>query len=90
MVDVCNFDRYWFDLAMPRDINYHKGERINLYVIDDLKVIVDENIGIREEASRAAHGIIGRAIVEFFESLSSLDIEPVIKEIYEKAYEPSV
>jgi glutamyl-tRNA reductase len=87
IIKPCDFDRYWFDLAMPRDINYHKGERISLYVIDDLKVIVDENLSLREEASKAAHGIIGRAIVEFFESLASLDIEPVIKEIYEKAYQ---
>lgn len=87
IIRSCDFDRYWFDLAMPRDINYHKGERINLYVIDDLKLIVDENLGIREEAAKAAHGIIGRAIVEFFESLASLDIEPIIKEIYDKAYE---
>ncbi len=87
IINSCDFDRYWFDLAMPRDINYHKGERINLYVIDDLKLIVDENIGMREEAAKAAHGIIGRAIVEFFESLASLDIEPVIKKIYKKAQE---
>ena len=81
------FDRYWFDLALPRDINYHKGERINLYVIDDLKVIVDENLSSREEASRAAHGIIGRGIVEFFEWLSNQDVESVIKEIYIRADE---
>ena len=87
IINSCDFDRYWFDLALPRDINYHKGERINLYVIDDLKVIIDENLNHREDAAKAAHGIIGRAIVEFFESLASLDIEPVIKEIYEKAYE---
>ncbi|MDF1874704.1 glutamyl-tRNA reductase [Sulfurimonas sp. SAG-AH-194-I05] len=82
----CDFERYWFDLALPRDINYHKGERINLYVIDDLKMIVDDNVKFREQASKAAHGIIGRAIIEFFESLESLDIEPIIKEIYIKAY----
>ncbi|MCD6172712.1 MAG: glutamyl-tRNA reductase [Sulfurimonas sp.] len=87
IIHSCDFDRYWFDLAMPRDINYHKGERINLYVIDDLKLIIDENLSHREDAAKAAHGIIGRAIVEFFESLASLDIEPIIKEIYEKAYE---
>ena len=80
-----DFDRYWFDLALPRDINYNKGERINLYVIDDLKVIVDENVNSRENASRAAHGIIGRAIVEFFEWLNTQDIEPMIKEIYTRA-----
>ena len=80
-----DFDRYWFDLALPRDINYNKGERINLYVIDDLKVIVDENLSSRENASRAAHGIIGRGIVEFFEWLNTQDIEPMIKEIYTRA-----
>jgi len=90
IISSCDFDRYWFDLAMPRDINYNKGERINLYVIDDLKLIVDENLSHREDAAKAAHGIIGRAIVEFFESLASLDIEPVIKEIYEKAYEAAL
>jgi len=86
IIKSCDFDRYWFDLAMPRDIIYTKGNRINLYVIDDLKVIVDENIEQREESAKMAHGIIGRSIVEFFEYLNTLDIEPFIKEIYEKAY----
>jgi len=80
-----NFDRYWFDLALPRDISYSKGERIHLYVIDDLKTIVDENLSAREEAARGAHSIIGRGVVEFFEWLSNQDIEPVIKELYKKA-----
>jgi len=85
IIKPCDFDRYWFDLAMPRDISYSKGERINLFVIDDLKVIVDENIGLREDAARAAHGVVGRNVVAFFESLSTLDIEPFIKEVYLKA-----
>jgi len=86
IIKPCDFDRYWFDMALPRDINYHKGERINLYVIDDLKNIVDENIGLREESARKAHGIIGRSTVEFFELLDTLDVEPIIKEIYKKAF----
>ena len=85
IIEARDFDRYWFDLAMPRDINYNKGERIHLYVIDDLKLIVDENRSARENAARAAHGIIGREIVEFFEWLTTQDIEPIIKEIYHKA-----
>lgn len=85
IIEPREFDRYWFDLALPRDINYHKGERIHLYVIDDLKVIVDENLCSREEASRSAHGIIGRGVVAFFEWLSNQDIESLIKEIYTKA-----
>ena len=85
IIKSCDFDRYWFDLAMPRDINYHKGNRINLYVIDDLKMIVDENRGLREKAGKMAHGVVGRNVVAFFESLDALDIEPMIKEIYLKA-----
>jgi len=86
IIKSCDFDRYWFDMALPRDINYHKGERINLYVIDDLKNIVDENIEAREESARKAHGIVGRSTVEFFELLDTLDVEPIIKEMYEKAF----
>ncbi len=85
IIKSCDFDRYWFDLAMPRDIIYTKGNKINLFVIDDLKIIVDENIGLREDSAKMAHGIIGRSVVEFFEYLSTLDIEPFIKEIYQKA-----
>ena len=87
MVDLCNYERFWFDLALPRDIeSFNRGD-INLFVIDDLKIIIDENLSFREKAARAAQGIIGREIVKFFESLATLDVEPVIKKIYEKAYE---
>ena len=86
IIESCDFDRYWFDLALPRDIKYNKGERINLYIIDDLESIVHQNMGLREESAKAAHTIIGRAVVEFFEWLNTLDIEPIIKEIYQKAY----
>lgn len=85
IIKACDFDRYWFDMALPRDINYSKGERINLYQIDDLKTIVSKNIGLREDSARVAHSIVGRATVEFFELLNTLNIEPVIKEIYLKA-----
>ncbi len=87
IIETCDFERYWFDLALPRDIHHSKGEKINLFVIDDLKNIVDENKEYREEASREAHGIIGRSVVEFFEFLNTLDVEPMIKELYKKAYE---
>ena len=87
MVELCNFERLWFDLALPRDIETFNRGDIKLFVIDDLETIVDENLAAREKAARAAQGIIGREIVTFFESLATLDIEPVIKEIYTKAYE---
>ena len=87
IIESCDFDRYWFDLALPRDISYHKGERISLYVIDDLKIIADANKHEREIEARKAHGIIGRSVVDFFEFLDTLNVEPLIKEIYQKAFE---
>jgi len=85
MVNPCTFDRYWFDLAMPRDINCKEDEKIHSFVIDDLTAIVDDNLEFRENAARAAHGIIGRGVVEFFDWLDAQDIEPTIKEIYMQA-----
>ena len=86
IIESCNFDRYWFDLAVPRDISYSIGERINLYMIDDLKSIVEENKGLKEDEARKAHSIVGRSVVEFFEWLDTLNVEPMIKDIYKKAY----
>ena len=86
IIESCDFERYWFDLAVPRDILYTKDERINLFVVDDLKEIVDENRGLREQEARKAHGIVGRSVVEFFEWLDALNVEPMIKDIYIKAY----
>ena len=86
ITETCDFERYWFDLAVPRDILYTKDEKINLFVVDDLKEIVDENKGLREQEARKAHGVVGRSVVEFFEWLDALNVEPMIKDIYLKAY----
>ena len=87
IIQPSSFDRYWFDLAVPRDIIHSYDDKINLYVVDDLKEIVDENKGIREQEARKAHGVVGRSVVEFFEWLDALNVEPMIKDIYIKAYE---
>jgi len=86
IIEPCSFERYWFDLAVPRDIIHSDDDTINLYVVDDLKEIVDENRGIREQEARKAHGIVGRSVVDFFEWLDALNVEPMIKDIYVKAY----
>jgi len=86
IIEPCSFERYWFDLAVPRDIIYSDNDKINLFVVDDLKEIVDENRGLREQEARKAHGIVGRSVVEFFEWLDALNVEPMIKDIYLKAY----
>ncbi len=43
--------------------------------------------GLREDEARKAHTIIGRSTVAFFEWLDTLNIEPMIKDIYEKAFD---
>ncbi|WP_297482887.1 glutamyl-tRNA reductase [Sulfurimonas sp.] len=85
LVEETAFKRFWFDMAIPRDIDIKKQDNIELFVVDDIKNIVDANRADREQYVRQAHGIVGRGVVEFFEWLDALNVEPLIKEIYQKA-----
>ncbi|MBA1437765.1 MAG: glutamyl-tRNA reductase [Epsilonproteobacteria bacterium] len=85
MVETVDFQRFWFDLAIPRDIEITSRDDIYLFVVDDIKEIVDTNKSERQQYVRQAHGIVGRSVVEFFEWLDALNVEPLIKEIYQKA-----
>ena len=87
MVQTCSFDRYWFDMAVPRDIELETGSfGINVYRIDDLKEIVSANIGLREDEARTSFVVIGRQTTAFFEWLKGLTIEPLIKTMYQSAH----
>lgn len=85
MVKACSFERHWFDMAIPRDIDDNSISGLHIYRIDDLKDIVSENLALREEEAKLCYAIIGKYTQEFFEWLQSLSIEPFIKEIYVKA-----
>ena len=85
MVEEVEFKRFWFDLAIPRDIEIAQHENIYHFVVDDIKEIVEANKHEREQYVRKAYGIVGRSVVEFFEWLDALNVEPLIKEIYQKA-----
>ncbi len=85
LVEKTSFRRFWFDMAIPRDIDIKKQDNIELFVVDDIKNIVDANRADRGQYVRQAHGIVGRGVVEFFEWLDALNVEPLIKEIYQKA-----
>jgi glutamyl-tRNA reductase len=87
LIEKKEFKRFWFDLAIPRDIDISKRDDIYLFVVDDIQDIVDENKAQREQYVRKAHGIVGKSVVEFFEWLDALNVEPIIKEIYLKAHE---
>jgi len=86
MIEPCSFDRYWFDMAVPRDIECESENGIHVYRIDDLKEIVSANIAMREDEARTSFVLVSRHATAFFEWLKALSIEPLIKNIYERAY----
>ncbi len=90
MVQKRDFDRLWFDMAVPRDIEEIKMERLSIYAVDDLKEIVEKNMAFREEQARIAYQIVGRYAKEFFRWLQTLEIDPIIKEIRKQAKEAAM
>lgn len=87
MVQECNFNRYWFDIAVPRDIDDIKSANLKVFAVDDLQDIVNENMSLRAESAKQAYLIVNQLSMEFFEWLKSLEIEPVVKQLYLKAHD---
>lgn len=78
--------RYWFDMAVPRDIECDAELwGIRLFYVDDLKEIVTENIALREDEAKLSYVIVRRHVIGFFEWLKTLSIEPLIKNMYLRA-----
>jgi len=88
MVETRDFQRYWFDIAVPRDIECDMDD-VNVYAVDDLEEIVAKNMSLREEQAKVAFSIVGRSTMEFFKWLQALSIDPIIKELRDKAKECS-
>ena len=82
MVEFVEFQRYWFDIAIPRDIEPMEISKVNIYAVDDLKDIVDKNLDLRAAQAKEAYSIIGKSTKEFYKWLGSLGVEPMLKRIY--------
>ncbi len=82
MVQECDFERYWFDIAVPRDIDDITSPKLNIYSVDDLQDIVDENMSQRAQKAKMAYSIVNDLSKEFFDWLKSLEVEPVVKNLY--------
>ncbi len=87
MVERVDFERHWFDIAVPRDIEDCDCENVNIYAVDDLEDIVNKNKAIREEQAKRAYSIVGKATRDFYKWLQTLAVDPMIKEIRKKAKE---
>ena len=69
------------DLAVPRDIEPEVSQLHDayLYTIDDLKSLVEENRGLRQQAAGAAENIIDLQVVKFMRWMRSLESVPIIR-----------
>ena len=83
MIENESLPRHWFDMAIPRDIADMDLPKLQLYRIDDLRSISDENHAMRQEQAIRAAEIVERYTEEFYAWLRALSIEPVIKQMRE-------
>ncbi|RAX53010.1 glutamyl-tRNA reductase [Helicobacter sp. 16-1353] len=90
MISKTAFKRYFFDLALPRDIEDLEDSNITLILIDDLRHIVDENIGYRKDSLNIAYQIVGDQVNEFFKYLNILSVQPIIKTLRQFAKDASI
>ena len=80
LIENRTIPRFWFDLAIPRDIDVEL-EKLRLYRIDDLREISQSNHSMREEKALEAAAIVDAYKEEFYAWLRALSIEPVIKQM---------
>jgi glutamyl-tRNA reductase len=76
-----NIERYWFDMAIPKDIEDMNLEKLQLFRIDDLRSISQSNHALREEQAVRANEIVEQYKDDFYKWLRALSVEPVIKQM---------
>ena len=91
MIKSVDFERYWFDMALPQDIdtkdigNRDKNEHLNIYNIDDLEKMIAQNKDAREQQALIAQMIIDECIGSFLQMQENLDVIPLIKTLRKRA-----
>lgn len=79
LLEFCDFERHFFDIAVPRDILLKENSLIRLYAVDDLDEIVKTNLALREEQASKAYSIVGKFTNSFFKWLLVQNSTPAIK-----------
>lgn len=90
MIKYRDSKRFWFDLAIPRDIEITSTPSIVQFIVDDLEEIAQENRDFRQEEAKESFSIIREHTTQFFEKRKKQGIEPIIKAMYLKAEEASL
>lgn len=87
LLKVVDFKRYFFDIAVPRDIDLDESERVKVFTVDDLEEVVRKNLALREYEAGIAYSIVGSMTSEFFKYLNDLALMPIVKAIRLQAKE---
>ncbi|NPA55765.1 MAG: glutamyl-tRNA reductase [Epsilonproteobacteria bacterium] len=87
MVQKRDFDRLWFDLAIPSDIEHIEDETIRVVRVDDLKNIADDNMQKRLEEIKKAEQIVEQMLQEYLDFVKTNEINPTIKQLRAQAEE---
>jgi glutamyl-tRNA reductase len=87
MLKNVDFTRNWFDIALPRDIDSIVSKDLNIFSVDDLQCIVDDNMALRASQAKEAYFIVGSMTTDFYNWLNTLSVEPIIKDIHLKSEE---
>ncbi len=86
LVEKCEFKRVWFDISVPRDIEIDAHhDDIEVITVDNLNDIVEQNQMLRAEEARIAYSLVGSYTIDFFKWINTLSVDPIIKELREKA-----
>lgn len=85
IIKPTSFKRYFFDIAVPRDIDIKSSENISVYSVDDLEEIVKRNMLLREEQAQIAYSIVSSSTSDFFKFIKENISTPIIKSIRQQA-----
>ncbi|WP_295098287.1 glutamyl-tRNA reductase [uncultured Campylobacter sp.] len=85
LLEPKSFKRYFFDIAVPRDVELSQSEDVEVYSVDDLEEIVKKNLILREEQAQIAYSIVAKCTNEFFKWLRAAASTPIIKALRQSA-----
>ena len=85
LLEPKSFKRYFFDIAVPRDVELGQSEDVEVYSVDDLEEIVKKNLLLREEQAQIAYSIVAKCTNEFFKWLRAAASTPIIKALRQSA-----
>ena len=82
-----NAPLFFIDIAVPRDVDPDVNEIDNVYLydIDDLKEVVEENVGTRQNEARKASAIVEEEILVFENWIKGLELNPTIIELNKRS-----